>query len=64
LVPVNVLSEGFLDHENMFEPGIFQPDEQPTCEQVATASNKPTRIHDGNRLSIAINLGKWAPGGD
>lgn len=54
-VPARVLSEGLRVHENISEPGIFQPLLQPVWVPAMTAKTIPVRIQFGKRLRMAIN---------
>jgi len=44
LVPAKVDSEGFLDHGNIFEPGIFQPDLHPVCVPAIATTTTANRV--------------------
>ena len=45
LLPAKVDSEGFLDHGNMSEPGIFHPVLQPVCDPAIATTTKVNRVH-------------------
>ena len=54
-VPARVLSDGLRVHENISDPGIFQPLLQPVWVPAMTAKTIPKRIQFGKRLRMAIN---------
>jgi hypothetical protein len=55
LLPAKVDSEGFFDHENMSEPGIFQPLLHPACVPATTTTIAAIRVQFASFVRMAIN---------
>ena len=55
LLPARVDSLGFLDQENMSEPGIFHPLLHPVCVPATTTTTTASRVQLAILIRMAIN---------